>query len=329
MKKFKLLTLILASIFISSTFNACSDDDSDDANPTPAPVIPTPTPPAQTIADIAIANGETDSLVVALSKVGLVSTFQNPGTFTVFAPTNAAFASFIAATPGVNSIADLDNTALTNILLYHVLNSKVKSGDLMDNMYASTLNTESPDMDATSIKVNTKQGVMINNKAKVTTANVDASNGVIHIIDDIITNKDVTELAINDERFDSLVVALSTAGLVNTVKNTQGITVFAPTNQAFIDLLATQSSWNNIADIPASTLDAVLKYHVYAMGNVQSSELGPLDGASIGMLGSGNVTIDLSNGAQLKTMTQTVNIIITDVQGTNGVIHAIDKVLLP
>lgn len=309
-------------------FVACSDDDDDNNNPAPAAVNPAPS--QQNIAEIAIGSGLTDSLVVALTHTNLVSVFQDPNAnYTVFAPTNTAFAAYISATPGVNQITDLDTTALKNILLYHVLGSEVKSDMLSDNMYATSLNTESPDQDGTSMKINTTNGVVINNSAMVTAANNDASNGVVHIINDIITNKDVTELAINDDRFDSLVVALSTANLVNTVKTTQNITVFAPTNEAFVNLLGINTSWNKIADIRPTLLDSVLKYHVYGAGNVQSSELGPLDGTAISMLGSGNVTIDLTNGAQLKTATQTVDIIITDVQGTNGVIHAIDEVLLP
>jgi transforming growth factor-beta-induced protein len=101
--------------------------------------------------------------------------------------------------------------------------------------------------------------------------------------------------------------------------------VFAPTNQAFQDLLDLDDDWVTIGDIPIATLEAVLLYHVVG-GNVQSDQL---TNGDVPTLGGSDITIDLTNGAQIKTATQTVNIIITDVQGWNGVVHAIDAVLLP
>ena len=105
-------------------------------------------------------------------------------------------------------------------------------------------------------------------------------------------------------------------------------TVFAPTNSAFQALLDSNASWNSLADVPIATLEAVLKYHVFAGGNVQSGQL--TDNQEITMFSGGKVTVDLSSGAKLETTSgQSVVISITDVQGTNGVIHAIDSVLLP
>jgi len=105
-------------------------------------------------------------------------------------------------------------------------------------------------------------------------------------------------------------------------------TVFAPTNDAFQALLDSDSTWNGLADIPIATLDAVLTYHVVNGANVQSDEL--TDGQSVTMLSNGTTTVDLSMGAKLTTSSgQSINITATDVQGTNGVVHVIDAVMLP
>lgn len=326
MKKLKFAALLLAAATTSLTFNACSDDDDDE---------PTPAPPATTeksIADIAIENSETDSLVVALQAAGLVTTFQNPGTYTVFAPTNQAFREFLMD-GGYSDIADIPVTALDAVLKYHVLGSEVKSGDLTDNTYGVTLNTASPDMDATVVEVDVTGGVKLNNNATVQTANVEASNGVIHIINKVITPKNVVELALSDERFSSLVAALTAYdfGYVDILSDANGtFTIFAPTNDAFDDLLDSNPAWNSLADIDSTTLASVLTYHVINTGNVQSSELS--QGQTLSPLNMGTLTVDLTDGAKLQTsnmMQADVKISVTDVQGTNGVIHAVDQVLLP
>lgn len=327
MKNVKFLTYLFLGISLSASIVACSDDDEDDVQ-----AVTNNNNSQQNIAQIAIASDQTDSLVVALTQAGLVSTFEGSGNFTVFAPTNQAFADFIAATPGVDQISDIPNTLLTNTLLYHVLNNEVKSGDLSDNLYAATLNTEGPNSEATVLKVNTTNGVSINNNASVVQADIDASNGVIHLIDALILPKNIVDLAINDNRFDSLVVALTqpTFNFATTLAGNGPFTVFAPTNQAFVDLLASNTNWNSISDIDATTLEAVLEYHVVNGANVRSDALS--QDQNIATLGSGTLTVDLTNGAQLLTSDTSqaaVNIIITDVQGTNGVIHAVESVLLP
>ncbi|NNC95473.1 MAG: fasciclin domain-containing protein, partial [Chitinophagales bacterium] len=105
-------------------------------------------------------------------------------------------------------------------------------------------------------------------------------------------------------------------------------TVFAPTNQAFQDLLDSDPSWNSLNDIPVSTLETVLNYHVVDGVNVQSDEL--VNNATITTFGGSDLTVDLSSGAKLETSSsQSVDIIFTDVQSTNGVVHVVDAVLLP
>jgi len=312
----------------SVSFVACEDDDDDD----PAPTSNNGGNNGQSIAEIAIADDRTDSLVVALSTAGLVQTFQDPGTYTVFAPTNQAFVDLLASEPTWNRISDIPVAALTNVLTYHVLASEVRAGDLTEDTYAATLNTQGSDKgENTVLEIDLTPNPRINNSSNITATDIEANNGVIHIIDAVITPRNTVELALNDERFTSLVAALQVFGdtLINSLVGLDNSTIFAPTNAAFQALLDSDPTWNSLADVPRGTLNDVLLYHVNGMANVQSGEL--TDNQTISTLLSGfDLTVDLSSGAKIETGAgQSVDIIVTDVQGTNGVIHAVDQVLLP
>ncbi len=328
MKNFKYLLLLFLSVSIS--FYSCDDDDDDNNTPS----TPAATGPTQNIAEIAIADSRTDSLVVALSHANLVSTFQGIGNFTVFAPDNQAFRDLLATDMSWNKITDIDTTDLKDVLFYHVLGSKVMSGSLTDDTYATTLNIQgSVNNEATVIEVDVNgSSVSLNNNASVDQADIEATNGVIHIIDAVIMPRNIVELAINDERFSILVQALQVFGdtLTGALSGPGPFTVFAPTNDAFQALLDSDSTWNTLSDIPRATLNTVLKYHVIPNANAQSSSL--MQSQSLTSLNNLTLTVDLSNGAQLMTSSMeqgNVNIIVTDVQGTNGVVHAVEEVLLP
>lgn len=325
MKNSKLLLVLFLAL--SFSFVACEDDDDE-----PAPISNNGGNNSQSIAEIAIADDRTDSLVVALSTAGLVQTFQDAGTYTVFAPTNQAFVDLLASEPTWNRISDIPVDALTDVLLYHVLATEVRASDLTEDTYATTLNTQGSDKDEnTVLEIDLTPNARINNSSNITATDIEANNGVIHIIDAVISPRSTVELAINDERFTSLVAALQVFGdtLTSTLAGFSNSTIFAPTNAAFQALLDSDPTWNSLADIPRGTLNNVLLYHVNGMSNVQSGEL--MDNQTITTALSGSVlTVDLSNGAKIETGAgQSVEIIVTDVQGTNGVIHAVDEVLLP
>ena len=152
----------------------------------------------------------------------------------------------------------------------------------------------------------------------------------MHVIDKVMLPPNVVALALNNEVFTSLVAALTdirhTTDFIATLSGNGPFTIFAPTNDAFQALLDSNSDWNSLADVPITTLEAVLLYHVVNGANVQSDQLTNGDVDTLG----GTITIDLTSGAQIKTTSeQTVNIILVDVQGSNGVVHAIDTVLIP
>lgn len=315
-KFFALILLALSSFIIIG----CADDD--ETTPT--------APEGKSITTLASENSDLSILVEALKLAGLDGTLNSSGTYTVFAPTNAAFQALLDGNPAWNSLNDIPADLLRNVLLFHVLNAEVMAADL-SNTYVNTL-AVGPNDENVSLQVSTTGGVMFNGSSKPITTDIEASNGVIHTVDKVMLPPNIVTLALNNPNFSILVSALTDgrhqADFVAILNAAGPYTVFAPTNAAFEALLASNPSWNSLADIPIETLAAVLSYHVLASANVQSNQL--TNNQEITMFSGGKLTVDLSNGAKLKTSSnQTVNISVVDVQGTNGVIHGIDSVLLP
>jgi len=318
MKIQDLTTTFVLSLFMGlMVFTSCNDDESSE-NIT------------VDIVQTAINSSDLSVLVAALQKVDLVSALQADGPFTVFAPTNDAFQALLDSNDSWNSLDDIPVETLKSVLLYHVLGSKVMSGDLSDT-YVNTLAT-GPDTKNLSLQVEVTGGVEFNGDVKPVAIDIMATNGVVHVIDKVMLPADIVTLTLNNAGFSTLVAALTddrhTTDFVTLLRADGPYTVFAPTNDAFQALLDSNDAWNGLEDIPIATLDAVLRYHVFAAGNVQSSEL--TDNQEITMFDGNMLTVDLSSGAKLDTASgQSVMISLVDVQGTNGVIHVVDTVLLP
>lgn len=297
-----ILALSLIGLF---TFSACSKDDDNDQMEE-----------MQSIVEIAATNSSFSILVEALTKADLVGALEGNGPFTVFAPTNEAFAALLEDL-GVESLDDLSAEALKPILLYHVVSGKVLSSQLTDG-YVTTL-SEGPEESSISLQVKTGE-VLLNNSARVTTANVSASNGVIHIIDKVLLPPTVVDLAINNPSFSILVQAVVKAELVETLSGAGSFTVFAPTDAAFQQLFA-DLGVDGIADLTKEQLTPILLYHVVS-GNVMSGELSTGNVATL----NGDIAVNVGSAVTINGSTQ---VVLTDVQGSNGVVHVIDKVLLP
>ena len=317
MKNFKFLFigLLTLNLFV---LTSCGDDDTTD-----------PETEVMSIVDTAIATDDLSILVEALQAADLVTALQADGPFTVFAPTNQAFQDLLDATPAWTTLSDIPTETLKNVLLFHVVSGDVKAADLTDT-YVPTL-SPAPNAEAVSLKVDVTGGVQFNGSANPITTDIAATNGVIHIIDKVMLPPNVVNIALDNDNFSTLVAALTredlTTDFVGILSGTGPFTVFAPTNAAFQALLDSNPDWNGLSDIPVATLEAVLTYHVVSGANVQSKEL--TDNQSVTTIG-GTLTVDLSAGAKLETTSgQSANIIIVDVQGTNGVVHAVDTVLLP
>ncbi len=315
-KKFSYLMILFALVF---SISSCGDDE----EPTNPPVDD-----PKTIVDLALETDDLSSLVAALEKADLVNTLNGNGEFTVFAPTNDAFAAFLSAN-GFASLDDVPTSTLTQVLLNHVVSGTKKSTDLSTGYEATLATREDAPI---NMYINTASGVTINNMSNVTAADVEGSNGVVHIVDAVIGLPNIVTFATADNTFSSLVAALTRGDLgpdyVSILSDdTVPYTVFAPTNAAF-DALIASLGFSSLADVPADVLTVVLNYHVVPGANVRSADL--VDGQSVETFQGENITIDLNGGAGIIDATgMKTNIVSVDVQATNGVIHAIDKVILP
>jgi uncharacterized surface protein with fasciclin (FAS1) repeats len=325
MKFISNISKIIPILFMSIALVSCSDDD----NVTPVPATPN-------IVELAQDTPELSTLVAAiLAADGDLATVLSGGSFTVLAPTNTAFNNFLADN-GFASLDDVPTAVLSQILLNHVITGEVSSTDLTTAGagYSST-NADGPGGNKLSIYFNTTSGVSFNGVSDVSTADVEASNGIVHIVDAVIGLPTIVDFALADPNFSTLVAALTRSdlttdyvGILSTPNGTAPapFTVFAPINEAFGDLL-TELSLMSLDDIDEPTLNATLSYHAVAGANVRSSDL--TQGMMITTLG-GDITASLDSGPQLIDGNDRVsNIIVVDVQAANGVIHAIDKVVLP
>jgi len=235
---------------------------------------------------------------------------------------------------GWATVADIPDAALTQVLLNHVISGNVASTDLTaaGAGYTNTL-ADGAGGNNMSLYFDTSAGVTFNGISSVSAADVSASNGTVHIVDKVIGLPTVVTFATADPNFSSLVAALTREAsytYVDVLSTPDGtmpapFTVFAPVNDAFADLL-TELGLPDLASIPTATLTSTLNTHVVAGANVQASGLS--DGMAINTLG-GTLTANVTGGATLTDPNMRVsNIIATDVQASNGVIHAIDKVVL-
>jgi uncharacterized surface protein with fasciclin (FAS1) repeats len=315
MKVHYLWSLLLALSF-TLTFSSC-DDDNDDVTPT--------------IVGFAQENDNFSSLVAAVERAGLVDALNDEmASLTLFAPTNAAFAAFLQEN-NYTSVDDVPVAALQQVLLYHVIAGEVASTALETNYYPTL--AEYAAGQPLNLFINTDGGVAINISADVEAADEKVANGIIHTVDEVILPANVVTFAAANPNFSILVQALTRSDLTTNfieILNGDGpFTVFAPTNEAFINLLNSVPEWNTLNDIPVETLDAVLKYHVVAGANVRAADI--TDDAPVTTFSDGaTFSIDLDGATPtINAGSNTANIIATDVQGTNGVVHAIDAVILP
>ena len=274
----------------------------------------TPTSTPDDIPRTAQCTGIHDSLVAAVIQAELLATLQGDGPFTLFAPTDQAFAD-----AGID-LAALDTpegkTALTDILLYHVVASAVPSSAVTECMTATAVNGQ-------PLAFTVGDSVMVNG-ATVTLADVNTSNGVIHVIDKVLTPtdapNDLPRTAQCTGIHDSLVAAVIQAELLATLQGDGPFTLFAPTDQAFADAGIDLATLNTPEGKAALT--DILLYHVHS-GTVSASDI--TEGMALQMVNGDNATLSLVGQASIDG----ANITLADVIGSNGVIHVIDKVLTP
>lgn len=315
MKLLKIFTLMLSMVAIVA-LNGCGDDDDGGM----------PAGPDMTIADIAAGNSDLSLLVDALeTNPDLLALLDGSGTFTVFAPTNAAFADLLGVV-GQPDLESIPEDVVRRVLLYHVINgAALESGDLNDGDMAAT---ELNDEEVTVSKSGTS--VMINN-ANVTTADVEATNGVVHIIDAVLVPEleasivnTIVEPAYFSKDYTILTEAVVTANLLETLTDPEaGLTLFAPDNAAF-----EAAGITTLDGLTADDLTPILTYHVLG-SEVAAADLPSTEGGLAASVETLNGNFYLTNNAGGVFINGTTEVVATDLTYDNGIVHAINQTLLP
>jgi uncharacterized surface protein with fasciclin (FAS1) repeats len=267
------------------------------------------------IVDTAVKAGNFKTLAKALEAAGLVDALKGKGPFTVFAPTDEAFAKL--GTETLNTLLRPENKArLANILKFHVVSGNVTAADVVKLSNAETLAGQ-------RVKISARDGKVTVNGANVTATDVKASNGVIHVIDTVIlpSDKNVVQTAVDAGTFKTLAELLTAADLVKTLSGEGPFTVFAPTDAAF-------------AKLPAGTIEGlkkdkealkkVLTYHVVGGSRIFSDAA--IKAGKAATVQGQEVTITMKDG---KVMVNNATVVTPDIDALNGVIHVIDTVILP
>jgi uncharacterized surface protein with fasciclin (FAS1) repeats len=329
-------TVAAGLIAASLVFAACGDDNEDSrpaetAAPTTEAPMTTDAAEMGTIVDVAAGNPNFSTLVAAVQAAGLAETLSGEGPFTVFAPTNDAFAALPAGLLDALLLPE-NKDVLTSILTYHVVAGKVTS----DQVRPGTV----PTVEGSTIDLAVDgASVTLNGSVNVIATDVMASNGVIHVLDGVLVPPTVdveallagggaaeepgtiVDIAAGNPDFSTLVAAVEAAGLVETLSGEGPFTVFAPTNDAFAKVDAAVLE-KLLKPENKDALTAILTYHVVA-GEVLAADVKPGDVPTV-QGDSITVTVD---GGTVKLNDSTVT--ATDIIASNGVIHVIDTVLLP
>ncbi len=318
MKYFKKMTMAVLLMAIPLFTLSCSDDDDP----------PKVEPCSQNIVEVAQGTPDLSTLVSAIVAAELVDVLSGPGPYTVFAPTNAAFAKLDPAT--LNNIIATPSL-LTALLQYHVVSGEVYSGDLSPGPVQTLLSGQ-------TVEVGISGGmVTLNGSATVVAADVCASNGVVHVIDEVLIPEEfnpntLAQIVAGSPDHTILLSALGKpelAGLLAAASDpTADLTVFAPTDAAFEAVLAALGKVS-IDDIPVELLNEIVSYHILG-GAVTSDQLTNGDVPTIlaGIPGGPDpefVTVDLTDGVKINT----ANVTAADLKAVNGVAHVVDAVLLP
>ncbi|NCG18177.1 MAG: fasciclin domain-containing protein [Rhodobacterales bacterium] len=277
------------------------------------------------IVDVASKNGSFGTLVAAVGAAGLAETLQSEGPFTVFAPTDEAFAALPEGT-----VADLlkpeNKGKLTAILTYHVVAGKVMAADVKPGAV--------PSVEGDTIDITIQDGKVMVDGATVVLADVKAPNGVIHVIDQVIMPEakpvaappppkvmNIVNVASGAGSFGTLLAAADAAGLVETLSGAGPLTVFAPTDEAFAALGATVDEL--LKPENKAKLASILTYHVVA-GKVMAADLAS---GKVATVQGSDLKVKVKNGTV--TLNKSATVVSADIDATNGVIHVIDAVLLP
>lgn len=318
MKKLKLSSLLLV-IIISY---ACSPNDEDiDYSPI-------------TIFDRIEASPNYSYLSYALQKTGLSSILDGSEKYTLFAPSNMVFLRFLMEN-NFSTIDDVPNSLLRNVLLNHVVSEELRYSRFQTGYKKTAAISDANGLPLSIYIEQINMRVTLNGQSRITNGNIMASNGIIHVVNNVIPIPSVVTFVEADFNLSSLAQALTREDLTTdfiSVLNTSAdtspapFTVFAPNPKAFADLLD-ELGLQRLSLIDEPTLNSTLTYHVIPGTNALSSDLS--DNLQLNTLG-GPVVANVTGGATITVGNNRVSKIVeVDIQANNGVIHVIDKVILP
>ena len=330
-------TVLSVALLAAFTAAACSPKTAEaeaDAGAAPMPVAeasdPAPADAAapaveqKDVVDTAIGSPDHTTLVSAVQAAGLVDTLKGAGPFTVFAPTNAAFEALPAGT--VDTLLKPESKAdLTAVLTYHVVPSRVERAQISLGKAVTTVQGGVFKVEAPNGQLTITDGR--NRTSRITATDIEASNGVVHLVDRVLlpANRNIVETAQALPQFSILVEAVVAANLQGTLSGAGPLTVFAPTDDAFVALLAELGVSKAALLADTALLTKVLTYHVVP-GRVLRADI-PIGTPITTVQGQ---TLQISSSLVITDQRRRAsNIVVTDVFATNGVVHAIDKVLLP
>ncbi len=318
----KILKILSISLLFISMYS-CSKDDNE-----PQMVI------QKTIFEHVASSMNYSYLLYALQKTDLDDILNGEGNYTLYAPNNRAFIGFLMRR-GYNTLDEVPIKALKKLLLNHVMAGQIRYRDFKSGYYPTAAGSDVNDRPL-SIYINqVNMRVTLNGSSRIVQGNINASNGVIHAVNAVIPIPSLVTFILADPNLYNLSLALTRDDLTEdfpTILNTENgrapapFTVFAPNNMAFVDLLnELEIDRLNLIDEP--TLNLTLNHHVLVETNAFSSDLS--DNLTLSTLG-GDITANVSDGVSLTDGNARVSkIIASDIQANNGVLHIIDKVILP
>jgi uncharacterized surface protein with fasciclin (FAS1) repeats len=290
------------------------------------------------IVGVAAGNKSFTTLVSLVKKAGLVSTLAEGGPFTVFAPTNQAFANLEKKNPALFKQVTSSKKLLQAVLTYHVIGKRIPAASAIA---AAQKNATLKMVQGERAALSFKSGrIVINGSARVILPDINASNGIIHAINAVIVppslvkkpvpppTKSVVEIAAGGSQFSTLVSLLQQAKLVETLSGTGPFTVFAPTNEAFDKLQASAPDTFKAVTSDPALLAKVLTYHVVA-GDIMSKQAIAVaqQNGSVTSVANEPIALSIVNGKLTLNGSSTVT--TADVDATNGVVHVIDTVIVP
>lgn len=327
MKKLLKVNRVLLVLIILGANYSCKIDDGPEITPLPK----------TNIIEVASSNADLSTLVSAWQRADLTVTFQGNGPFTILAPSNAAFSSFLGSA-GFSTIDDVPVATLRQILLNHVILGLWNESTLttLQKNYFVT-QAEGPTSESKlSIYFDATDNITFNGLSTVSQADVLASNGLIYVVSAVIDLPTLDTFISTDDTFKDFDTALDIVSPLSSVpnmlseENSGPFTVFAPTADAFDALLSTDDNWSFISDIDETLLTSIVEHHILN-GNILSADLTPdqmlptIEGDSITPY-SINGELEIRDGAGNEGIT----IAVSDIQALNGVIHIIpNQVLLP